>query len=112
VKRPHHPNPDARCICDDDRHLATARQEALNLFDSAEVSLPELCIGVAPGRRGRGVGGVLLDELVLRCTGTLEALCSNVHVRNPAQKLYQRKGFRVVGHGRGPLGIAMPKDLR
>lgn len=25
---------------------------------------------------------------------------------------YQRKGFRVVGQGRGPLGIAMRKELR
>jgi ribosomal protein S18 acetylase RimI-like enzyme len=80
--------------------------------DAAGVSLPELCIGVAPGRRGRGVGGALLDELFLRCTDTFEALCSNVHVRNPAQKLYRRKGFRVLGQGRGPLGIAMLKDLR
>jgi hypothetical protein len=36
----------------------------------------------------------------------------NVHVRNPAQHLYQRKGFHVVGQGRGPLGLAMRKDLR
>jgi GNAT superfamily N-acetyltransferase len=80
--------------------------------DAAGASLPELCIGVAPGMRGRGVGGALLDALFARSTGTFEALCTNVHVRNPAQKLYQRKGFQVVGHGRGPLGIAMHKDLR
>ena len=80
--------------------------------DAAGVSLPELCIGVAPESRGRGVGGALLDALITRYTGIAEALCTNVHVRNPAQKLYQRKGFRQAGHGRGPLGIAMQKDLR
>ena len=76
------------------------------------MSLPELCIGVAPGQRGRGVGGALLDALFIRSTGTVEAMCTNVHIRNPAQKLYKRKGFQIVGHGRGPLGIAMHKDLR
>ena len=80
--------------------------------NAAGISLPELCIGVAPGMRGRGVGGALLDALFARTTGTIDALCMNVHVRHPAQNLYQRKGFREVGHGRGPLGIAMLKDLR
>ena len=61
--------------------------------DSAGVSSPELCIAVAPGMRGRGVGGALLDALFAHCAGTVNALCANVHVRNPAQKLYQRKGF-------------------
>lgn len=82
------------------------------MLDANGLSWPELCIAVAPDNRGNGVGGALLDELILRCTGTFEALCSNVHVRNRAQNLYQRKGFRVVGQGRGPLGIAMLKDLR
>jgi ribosomal protein S18 acetylase RimI-like enzyme len=79
--------------------------------DATGGSLPEFCIGVAPGMRGRGVGGALLDALFAHSTGTWEALCTNLHVRNPAQKLYQRKGFQVVGQGRGPLGIAMYKDL-
>jgi GNAT superfamily N-acetyltransferase len=79
--------------------------------DATGVSLPEFCIAVAPGRRGRGVGGALLDELFAHCTGTVKALCANVHVRNPAKNLYQRKGFREVGQGRGALGIAMHKDL-
>lgn len=76
------------------------------------MSLPELCIAVAPGRRGVGIGGVLLDALFVRGTATLNAICANVHVRNPSRHLYQRKGFRMVGQGRGPLGLAMRKDLR
>lgn len=28
------------------------------------------------------------------------------------EDIYQRKGFRMVGQGRGPLGVAMHKDLR
>lgn len=49
--------------------------------------------------------------LCVQCAGTQTALCLNVHVRNPARKLYQRKGFEEIGQGRGPLGIAMQKDL-
>ncbi|MET0451817.1 MAG: GNAT family N-acetyltransferase, partial [Mycobacterium sp.] len=78
---------------------------------SAGVPLPELCIAVVPDMRGSGVGGALLDALFVQCAGTQTALCLNVHVRNPARKLYQRKGFEEIGQGRGPLGMAMQKDL-
>lgn len=80
--------------------------------DAARESVPELCIGVAPGRRGAGIGGLLLDALFARCAQTMDAICTNVHLRNPAQHLYQRKGFEMVGQGRGPLGLAMIKVLR
>ncbi|MBS1692193.1 MAG: GNAT family N-acetyltransferase [Actinobacteria bacterium] len=80
--------------------------------DAAGESVPELCIGVAPGRRGSGIGSALLDAVFARCARTRAAMCTNVHVRNPARYLYQRKGFEVVGQGRGPLGLAMHKDLR
>jgi GNAT superfamily N-acetyltransferase len=80
--------------------------------DATGESVPELCIGVAPGWRGAGIGGVLLDALFARCAQTMDVMCTNVHVRNPAQRLYQRKGFTMVGQGRGLLGVAMLKDLR
>jgi hypothetical protein len=63
---------------------------------SAGVPLPELCIAVVPDMRGRGVGSALLDVLFVECAGAQTALCLNVHVRNPARKLYQRKGSRIV----------------
>lgn len=77
----------------------------------AGVPLPELCIAVVPDMRGSGVGSALLDALLAQCAETQTALCLNVHVRNPARKLYQRKGFEELGQGRGPLGLAMQKDL-
>ena len=80
--------------------------------DAAGVPLPELCIGVAPGRRGGGIGGLLLDALFADLARDFDTMCTNVHVRNPAKRLYERKGFRVVGQGNGPLGLAMVKDLR
>ncbi|WP_273736275.1 GNAT family N-acetyltransferase [Mycolicibacterium septicum] len=78
----------------------------------ADGALPELCIGVAPGRRGDGVGGLLLDALFADLSPHVDVMCTNVHVRNPAKRLYERKGFREVGQGNGPLGLAMIKDLR
>jgi ribosomal protein S18 acetylase RimI-like enzyme len=74
--------------------------------------LPEIAIAVTPERRGSGIGGSLLDELFVRCTDRYEALSLNVHERNPASHLYERNGFRVLGQGRGTLGIAMRKELR
>lgn len=81
--------------------------------DAAGVPLPELCIAVAPGHRGAGIGAMLLDALFadLAAKGH-DTMCTNVHVRNPAKRLYERKGFRVVGQGNGPLGLALVKDLR
>jgi len=75
------------------------------------VPLPELCIGVAPGQRGAGIGGLLLEALFAEISKHVKAMCTNVHVRNPAKHLYERKGFRVVGQGNGPLGVAMIKDF-
>lgn len=80
--------------------------------DAKGTPLRELCIGVAPGRRGSGVGGLLLDALFSDLATHFDAMCTNVHVRNPARRLYERKGFRVVGQGSGPLGLAMVKALR
>jgi ribosomal protein S18 acetylase RimI-like enzyme len=82
------------------------------LVEADGVSLPEVTIAVAPAMRGKGIGGALLDELVVRCTGKYATLSLNVHERNPAAHLYQRKGFQVIGRGRRTLGIAMRKDLR
>jgi GNAT superfamily N-acetyltransferase len=64
-------------------------------------AVPEVAIAVTPDRRGHGVGAALLDALIDRCTSVHRALALNVHRRNPAQRLYQRKGFRPAGQGRG-----------
>ena len=74
-------------------------------------SAPEIAIAVVPAMRGLGVGSALVDELIARCTGSHEALTLNVHQRNPAIRLYQRKGFQVLGQGRSALGIAMRRHL-
>jgi ribosomal protein S18 acetylase RimI-like enzyme len=81
------------------------------LLVGAAAAIPELAIAVAPEFRGAGIGGMLLDELAVRCTGRYEAISLNVHVRNPAAHLYERKGYQAIGQGRGALGMAMQLNL-
>ena len=40
-----------------------------------------------------------------------DQLALNVHLRNPAARLYSPAGFVVAGKGRGPLGVAMVVQL-
>ena len=60
-------------------------------------STPELTIAVVPSRRGRGLGEELLAALVERARSEgYRSLSLSVERGNPAQKLYERFGFRVV----------------
>lgn len=74
--------------------------------------VPELVVAVTPAERGRGVGRALLDALAVRAAEHgYDRLALNVHIRNPAAGLYSRAGFVVAGKGRGPLGVAMVRQL-
>lgn len=76
------------------------------------VPVAELVVAVTPDRRGRGVGRALLDALTVRAAEYgHDRLALNVHIRNPAVRLYSRAGFVVAGKGRGPLGVAMVRQL-
>ena len=78
--------------------------------DGAQV--PELVVAVTPSHRGRGVGRCLLDALAARAAEHgYDRLALNVHICNPAARLYSRAGFVVAGKGRGPLGVAMVLPL-
>jgi len=73
--------------------------------------LPELGMGVAESARGRGVGTALVEALAELAAERFDALALNVHLLNPAVRLYVRTGFRVAGHGRGWYGVAMRRSL-
>jgi GNAT superfamily N-acetyltransferase len=76
------------------------------------VQVPELVVAVTPSERGRGVGRCLLDALTARAAEHgYDRLALNVHIRNPAARLYSRAGLVVAGKGRGPLGVAMVLQL-
>ena len=72
---------------------------------------PEVTMAVREDARGRGIGGLLLEELVVQATERCGALALNVHLRNPATRLYMRGGFKVAGKGRGWYGVAMVRRL-
>lgn len=64
-------------------------------FVAADV--PELTIGVAASRRGRGVGRALLRAVAdsARSTG-IKQISLSVERKNYAQKLYISEGYRIV----------------
>jgi GNAT superfamily N-acetyltransferase len=74
-------------------------------------ALPEMIVAVRADRRGNGVGTALIEALALRAAEQFSSIVLNVHIRNPAARLYSRTGFTVLGKGRGPLGVAMQRDL-
>ena len=53
----------------------------------------------------------LIEALAEHATGRVPGLSLNVHLLNPAVRLYRRSGFAVAGAGRGQFGIAMQRSL-
>ncbi|WBQ08645.1 GNAT family N-acetyltransferase [Kribbella sp. CA-293567] len=62
--------------------------------------VPELSIGVAPGRRGRGVGRALLAALI-GAAAPYGRLSLSVEPDNRAADLYRSLGFRLTGRNGG-----------
>lgn len=60
--------------------------------------VPELSIGVSEAARGRGVGGALIDGLLVTAREQgFRAVSLSVDRQNPAVRLYERMGFRDAG---------------
>lgn len=69
---------------------------------------PELCVGVVEDFRGQGIGELLLRRLLTEGTDRgLSALSLNVDRANPAIRLYQRLGFRVMNDAGESLTMAL-----
>lgn len=69
---------------------------------------PEVCVAVAPGCRGRGVGSQLLGALIeIGRERGFERLSLNVDSRNPAVHLYRRLGFVVALDENGPYTMRL-----
>ena len=73
--------------------------------------LPEMAMAVIEEERGKGIGAALIECLAARAAERFDALTLNVHLLNPAVRLYTRTGFEVAGAGRGPFGVAMIRTL-
>jgi ribosomal protein S18 acetylase RimI-like enzyme len=59
-------------------------------------STPELAIAVDPALTGQGIGGALLNRLVVEAERMFAAVSLSVRDDNPARRLYERFGFRPV----------------
>jgi GNAT superfamily N-acetyltransferase len=79
--------------------------------DGNGAPLPELVMGVVEEDRGKGVGTALIHALADNAAKHFSALTLNVHLLNPAIRLYIRTGFQVAGAGRGRFGVAMTRTL-
>lgn len=63
---------------------------------------PELCIMTFVGFRGQGIGSAVLGELIdIAKSRGVKAISLSVEDGNPARRLYQRRGFQVVGRNGG-----------
>lgn len=71
---------------------------------------PEIAVAVVDGHRGRGIGTLLLNELseTARRAG-LARLSLSVDGQNPARRLYEELGYRVLSDDES--GVRMVLDL-
>jgi len=63
---------------------------------------PELAFAVKPGLRRRGIGAALLTQLV-KATPQQSTISISAPANNPAVRLYERFGFKVVEQSEGAL---------
>jgi len=82
------------------------------VHDDSGSPMPELAMAVTESARAAGVGTALVDAVCVIASERFDAIALNVHLLNPAVRLYVRTGFRVAGRGRGWYGVAMVKSLR
>lgn len=57
---------------------------------------PEISVAVRQQARGQGIGQRLLHALIAEAARRGVRLCLNVRHDNPARRLYERMGFRIV----------------
>jgi ribosomal protein S18 acetylase RimI-like enzyme len=84
------------------------------LYKFVETGTPELAIAVTPEFLGRGVGTLLLHQLLRATRGMHRALVLSVRASNPAKRLYERFGFGTVAsitNRVGTLSEVMRIDL-
>ena len=78
-------------------------------FGFVDEATPELSMSLLLGHRGRGIGTVLLHRLLVEAEQQFAGVSLSVSKWNPARRLYERSGFKVVG---GPDGDSLTMEKR
>lgn len=69
-------------------------------YGFVKAEIPEITLGVVPDARGQGVGTRLLLALIQEAQAQqVVALSVSVEADNPARRLYERCGFKVIEQG-------------
>ena len=67
-------------------------------------------IALLTGERGRGVGGRLMRDVLAEARERGLAVRIHVERTNPARRLYDRLGFRIVEEGETEAVFSAPQD--
>jgi ribosomal protein S18 acetylase RimI-like enzyme len=65
---------------------------------------PELAFAVKSGHRKRGIGAAILTQLV-KANPQYNAVSMNASANNPAVRLYERFGFKIMQQGEGTVTL-------
>ncbi len=79
------------------QRLGAAWLRLIHGYGYVDEQTPELSIALLPEYRGMGIGTALLTGLLETARDQFAAVSLSVDPRNPAKRLYERLGFRVVG---------------
>jgi len=77
-------------------------------IDEAEAELTLVDIALLPEYRNRGIGRLLLDQVLARAMSAGKGVRLHVLNSNPARRLYERQGFTETG--RDSMYIEMRND--
>lgn len=77
--------------------LCAGRPAGRLYLDRREDEIRIVDIAMAPAFRNRGIGSQLLAEVMAEAEASGKAVSIHVERNNPAQRLYNRLGFKPVG---------------
>jgi GNAT superfamily N-acetyltransferase len=80
----------------------------MDKHDSGEELIPELAFAVRADQRKRGLGAALLTQLV-KANPHHAAISISAPANNPAVRLYERFGFKMVHES--PGAVAMRREI-
>ena len=80
----------------------------LSPHETKAQATPELAFAVKSGHRKRGIGAAILTQLV-KANPQYNAVSMSASANNPAVRLYERFGFKIVQQGEG--AVTLRRDI-